>query len=65
MREKREAGIAYNDADEISVYARPAMAWAIEKGLIGGKGGGVLDPKGDAKRCEVAKIIMLFDGLGD
>lgn len=56
---------AFGDADEISAYARPAMAWAIEKGLIGGKGGGVLDPKGDAKRCEVAKIIMLFDGLGD
>ncbi len=37
------------------------MAWAAGEGLIGGKGGGILDPKGSAKRSEVAKVVMIFD----
>lgn len=52
---------AFSDAADVSGYAREAMAWAAGEGLIGGKGGGILDPKGSAKRSEVAKVVMLFD----
>ena len=41
--------------------AREAFAWAVGAGVISGKGGGILDPKGTAKRCEVAQIVMNYD----
>ncbi|HPX70871.1 MAG TPA: S-layer homology domain-containing protein, partial [Bacillota bacterium] len=50
----------FSDADEISSYAKSAMAWANAEGLINGKGNGILDPAGDALRCEVAAILYNF-----
>ena len=50
----------FNDENEISEYAKPAMAWACEKGIINGKGNNILDPKGYATRAEVAKTILNY-----
>lgn len=50
----------YGDSDQISDWAATAMAWAVHKGLLSGKGNGSLDPKGTATRAEVAKIIEAF-----
>lgn len=49
---------AFSDAAQISAYATDAMRWANAAGLITGKGGGLLDPKGNAKRSETAAILM-------
>lgn len=50
----------FSDADKISGYAVQSMAWANASGLINGKGGSILDPTGNAQRCEVAAILYRF-----
>ena len=52
---------AFTDGAKVSSYAREAMAWANGAGLITGKGGGVLDPKGKATRAQAAAILQRFD----
>ncbi len=49
---------AYRDAAEVSSWARAAMAWAIENGVITGVGGATLDPRGTATRAQCAAILM-------
>lgn len=50
----------FNDVDEVSAYALDALCWAIENGIINGKGGGVLDPRGQATRAQVAQMLMNY-----
>lgn len=52
--------LGYADASQISDYAREAMAWACEKGLISGTNRGTLSPTGGATRAEAAAILMRF-----
>lgn len=51
---------AFDDAASVSEYAREAMTWATNHGLITGRTSTTLVPGGDAKRCEVAAIISRF-----
>ena len=53
----------FTDADSISQYAKVSMGWAVENGLISGKGQGILDPKKGATRGEVATILTRFNNL--
>jgi hypothetical protein len=48
------------DADQISAYAEEAVRWAVETGILAGKGNGILDPKGNASRAQVAQMMMNF-----
>lgn len=50
----------FNDAGEISDYARQAMAWVYEEGIIAGKGNRILDPRGLATRAEAAMILTNY-----
>lgn len=50
----------FADEDQISDYAREATAWAVGSGLVTGKTDTVLDPLGNASRCECSTIIMRF-----
>lgn len=50
----------FADAAKVSDYALDAMRWAVEKGIIKGKGNGVLDPQGTATRAETAQILMNY-----
>ena len=50
----------FSDYSSISSWALEAMNWAVNAGLISGKGNGVLDPAGTATRAEVAQILMNF-----
>ncbi len=50
----------YSDYEGISDYAMPAMAWAVNAGIIGGMGDGSLNPQGKATRAEAAVILMNF-----
>ncbi len=54
--------LPFIDTDSISDYAAAAMTWAVKNGIITGKSGKVLDPKGVATRSEVAIILMRFAG---
>ena len=49
----------YPDEDQIASYARPAMLWAVQKGIISGTNIG-LEPKGPATRAQMAVIIRAF-----
>lgn len=51
----------FADSDSISGFARESMSWAVAVGLIEGYAGEnapILDPRGDALRCQIAALIM-------
>ncbi len=50
----------YADAQSVSSYAVPALQWANAAGVVTGKSGSKLDPKGNAARAEVAAMLMRF-----
>lgn len=50
----------YTDAQSVSSYAVPALQWANAAGVVTGKSGSKLDPKGNATRAEVAAMLMRF-----
>lgn len=50
----------YTDRDKVSDWAYEAMCWTTMHGVINGKGDGILDPKGSAKRCEAAQMLMNY-----
>ena len=52
--------LSYTDAQTISQYAIPAIQWACGAGVMNGKSGSKLDPKGYATRAEVAAMLMRF-----
>ena len=54
---------AFPDADAVSPYAREAMAWAVERGIVNGVGGSdsaTLSPRAGASRAQVAAILMRY-----
>lgn len=56
--EKNE--LDFHDAEKVSGYAWKALCWANEKGIVNGKGGGILDPKGNATRAQAAQMLMKY-----
>lgn len=56
--ESNHALTHFNDTDQISGYAQAALAWANENGIISGMGDGVLNPKGEATRAQVATMLQ-------
>lgn len=42
----------FKDHNQIATYAGTSMSWAVGTGIIGGIGGGMLDPKGEATRAQ-------------
>ena len=51
---------SFADAAQISDWAKEATAWAVSRGILTGKDGGLLDPQGTATRAEVAVILQRF-----
>lgn len=53
-----------NGYEEISEWARPAMGWAVDNGLISGvehdDGTSWVDPHGATLRCQAAKMITVL-----
>lgn len=50
----------FTDADSISDYAKAAMAWAVEKGILTGTPDGALNPQGLATRVEGSAMMMRY-----
>ena len=50
----------FNDADEISPFAREALLWAVESGILNGCGDGRLGPQWQATRAQVAQMLKNF-----
>lgn len=54
------SSLNFNDADKTSDWAKEAMLWASEKGIINGKGNGILDPAGKATHAQTAQMLKNF-----
>lgn len=54
---------AFSDGGGVSPWAAQAVAWALEQGVLSGKGNGVLDPQGSATRAEVAAMLRQYTQL--
>ncbi len=52
--------LSYNDANQISGYALPAIEWACGAGLMNGETVSTFNPGGIASRAEVAAVLMRF-----
>ena len=52
--------LSYNDFDEISEYAIPALQWTCGDGIMTGRTATTLNPKDTASRAEVATMLMRF-----
>ena len=50
----------FKDYDQIADWALTAMTWAVNAGLMEGRGNSMLVPEGEATRAEVAKVLMMF-----
>ena len=48
----------FADANHVSAYAKEAMQWAVEEGIISGTDNNTLNPKKNATRAEVAAMLM-------
>ena len=53
----------YKDAADIYHYAKNAVGWATEKGVVAGYPDGTFQPKGNATRAEAAKVLVIFAKL--
>ena len=54
------AGDLSGFADQPSGWASEPVRWAVGAGLLSGKGGGVLNPTGNATRAETAAMLMRY-----
>jgi len=50
----------FTDSNKISSWAKPAIMFCTQSGIMGGKGNGILDPKGNATRAELSAMLMNF-----
>lgn len=50
----------FKDFTRVSSYAVASIEWAVGEEIIGGKGNGLLDPRGKATRAEVASIFQRY-----
>lgn len=50
----------FADADSVAGWAKDAITWAVQNGIMSGKSGGLLDPRGLATRAEAAQMLTNF-----
>ena len=53
-----ETGMIADTYGDVSEYARSAVAWCIENGILTGREDGSLDPHGAVTRAETAAMIV-------
>lgn len=52
--------LPFEDAGKANGYGLAALRWAVETGILNGKGNGILDPQGLATRAQAAQMLMNF-----
>ena len=53
----------FNDYDSISAWANQSMTWAVNAGILSGRGNNTLAPTAGATRAEMAVMLQQFVGL--
>ncbi|MBE6997689.1 MAG: hypothetical protein E7427_05920 [Ruminococcaceae bacterium] len=54
----------YADAQDIAPWARPAVQWLTQRGVLTGRGGGVFAPAQAATRAEMCAVLARLDAAG-
>ena len=54
---------AFTDKDSASSWALDALVWAVENGLMVGRGEGILAPRADLTRAEACTLILNYIDL--
>lgn len=52
--------LRFSDAENISAYAREAIRWAVENGILSGYGDGSFAPEGRTTRAQAAAILQRY-----
>lgn len=52
--------LGFDDADSISAWARDAVRWCMDNGILNGVGGNRMTPQDLARRGQVAAMLMRF-----
>lgn len=55
--------VTFSDADDVSPWAREAMAWVTDVGIMDGTGGNCLAPQSQTTRAQAAVALMRFAAL--
>ena len=50
----------FTDTDKVSPWALDAICWAVDLGVLKGKGNEILDPTGKATRAEAAQMLKNY-----
>lgn len=50
----------FPDSASVGGYARAAMCWAVEQGILSGTANGTLAPRGQASRAQVAAMLQRY-----
>ena len=50
----------FSDRGAISSWAVEALAWAVQNGMMQGRGNNVLDPQANITRAEAAAILERY-----
>ncbi len=50
----------FSDADQVSSFAKSAVCWAVEAGILKGDDKGCINPKSYAKRSEMVTIFVRY-----
>ncbi len=53
----------FTDSAQVSGWAKEAVAWAVENGLLKGRGNNNLDPRTNITRSEVAAVLERYSKL--
>ena len=56
----RDSLTGFSDSAAVSPWARGAVAWAVDSGIISGLPNGTLSPSGTATRAEAAAMLQRF-----
>lgn len=56
-----EFDVKYTDSSKVDSWAKEAMLWAVENGVISGMSETTLGPRGSATRMQVAKMLCNLD----
>jgi len=55
--------LSFTGADQAGDYAYDALCWAVERGVMNGRGNGILDPKGFATQAQAAQLLKNFSAV--
>ena len=53
---------AYSDGENVSLWAKQGMEWAVGNGLLPTDSGNALNPSANVTRSQMAMVLYAFDG---